>query len=415
MGVFLVWSGVTLWAAEEISFRELPVSLVLLKQTEASRDDCDAIGQKLGGKIEHLTNAFLKVHGATIQANVITAADGPSASAIHASLLKMKPDPFCVRRGNQVVEYVGANLDEGLARKTSYELGFVPKPSRVNYQIEAEVALVDRADYMSCNLLFTEFLKLAAPGQTPVSVSIATIARQFRFGRSLVLRNRKLTTVPEVVTEYRFKDLPMHAEERGSGTRYDFGDPLPFRVGIPFVRAVFHLPVSDTGLSKDPAKPLSRLTAATEHWPANDSGIVALAEEITRGKRDNESKVRAILEWLTPGRNIKYSGETGSRWGAQKVFKQRFGHCWDFSDCFVVLSRASGVPARQVAGWLYGTSGHVWAEYYREGLGWQQVDPTGGGVLECGIYHIPYFTTDDGEMPIVYLSMPRITAETEIK
>ena len=105
---------------------------------------------------------------------------------------------------------------------------------------------------------------------------------------------------------------------------------------------------------------------------------------------------------------MKYSGQTGSRRGTLKVMEQKFGHCWDFSDCFVTLARAAGVPSRQVAGWFYGSSGHVWAEYYREGEGWQQVDPTGGGKLRCGIYHIPYFTSEDGEMPIVYISMPRI-------
>jgi hypothetical protein len=89
---------------------------------------------------------------------------------------------------------------------------------------------------------------------------------------------------------------------------------------------------------------------------------------------------------------------------------QKFGHCWDFSDCFVTLARAAGVPSRQVAGWLYAASGHVWAEFYREGQGWQQVDPTGGGKLPCGIYHIPYFTTEDGEMPVLYVAMPLIEA-----
>jgi hypothetical protein len=43
-----------------------------------------------------------------------------------------------------------------------------------------------------------------------------------------------------------------------------------------------------------------------------------------------------------------------------------------------------------------------------EGKGWQQVDPTGGGILNCGIYHIPYFTSEDGELPIVYLGTPEI-------
>jgi hypothetical protein len=36
------------------------------------------------------------------------------------------------------------------------------------------------------------------------------------------------------------------------------------------------------------------------------------------------------------------------------------------------------------------------------------VDATGGGKLNCGIYHIPYFTSETGEMPILYVSMPRI-------
>jgi transglutaminase-like putative cysteine protease len=93
-----------------------------------------------------------------------------------------------------------------------------------------------------------------------------------------------------------------------------------------------------------------------------------------------------------------------------KVLEQKFGHCWDFSDCFVTLARAAGVPSRQVAGWLYGGTGHVWAEFYREGKGWQQVDPTGGATLPCGIYHLPWFTTESGEMPILYLSMPNLAA-----
>jgi hypothetical protein len=36
------------------------------------------------------------------------------------------------------------------------------------------------------------------------------------------------------------------------------------------------------------------------------------------------------------------------------------------------------------------------------------VNLTGGGKLRCGIYHIAYFTSKDGEMPILYLAMPKI-------
>ena len=168
--------------------------------------------------------------------------------------------------------------------------------------------------------------------------------------------------------------------------------------------------VDATGLRKTADPPAAVLTAATPFWPAHDAKIKALAQQITRGKTAHGAKAMAILQWLAPGKNIKYAGQTGSRWAAAKVFDQKFGHGWDFSDCFVTLCRAAGIPSRQVAGWVYGSQGHVWAEFYRAGKGWQQVDPTGGGRLRCGIYHIAYFTTEDGEMPIVYLSMPKIEA-----
>jgi len=58
-------------------------------------------------------------------------------------------------------------------------------------------------------------------------------------------------------------------------------------------------------------------------------------------------------------------------------------HSW-LSRFAVTLARAAGVPTRQVGGWLYGASGHIWAEVLIEGTGWQQVDPTGGKLGKLG-------------------------------
>lgn len=181
-------------------------------------------------------------------------------------------------------------------------------------------------------------------------------------------------------------------------------------MGLKFEERTTHETTDTLVAGSDNRLPLppATLTAATPYWPASDPKVVALARRITEGKSNNDDRAAAILEWLTPGRNSKHSGQTGSRWGAAKVLDQKFGRCWDFSDCFITLARAAGVPCRQVAGWLYGIEGHVWAEYYREGKGWQQVDPTGGGKVRCGLYHIPYFATENGEMPVVYLAMPKI-------
>ena len=95
-----------------------------------------------------------------------------------------------------------------------------------------------------------------------------------------------------------------------------------------------------------------------------------------------------------------------------RVIEQKFGRRWDLSDCFVTLCRPAGVPSRQVAGGASATSGYFWAEDYWKGVGWQRVDPTGGGTFRGGFYHTPWFTTESVEMPIVYLSMPEIRLYT---
>jgi transglutaminase-like putative cysteine protease len=260
---------------------------------------------------------------------------------------------------------------------------------------------------MACNLVFNKFLSLGKGGNSDANDELDALAKRFQFGRTLVLRSPKGS---EPAATHQFEPVAIRAEEAGSVVPYAFAE-LPVRHGVPYVTAKLEIPVNGQGFLASTTPPEPRLTAATAYWPAADPKIKTLAEQITRGETGNDRKAAAILRWLAPGINISYSGETGSRWGTAKVLEQKFGHCWDFSDCFVTLCRAAGVPSRQVAGWLYGSSGHVWAEYYREGKGWQQVDPTGGGELPCGIYHIAYFTSEDGEMPIVYLSTPQIEAQ----
>lgn len=382
----------------------LPPGVFLQKRGELPADQREAIGRKLGGGIRAMTNSLLQVQGRMIQANIISAESDASANAIYETLSRVKGAPFCVRKDQTIVEYVGNDIDVALATKTSYELKLVPKPDRLRYRVTATVAAIDRVDYSACNPLFNQFLALRGGDDPQILARIGALAKRFQFGRTLVLRNPKLGEANAV---YQLEPAPSGEETAGGVVRYAFAE-LPVRHGVPYVKGNFDVSTDATGFSASAAPPDPRLTATTAYWPADDSKMTALAKEIAGDKTTNDAKAAAILTWLTPGRNLRFEGETGSRWGTLKVFEQKFGQCWDFSDCFVTLCRAAGVPSRQVAGWLYGSSGHVWAEYYREGRGWQQVDPTSGGRLTCGIYHIAYFTSEDGEMPIVYLSMPKI-------
>ncbi len=391
--------------------RDLPPGLVVESSTEVAAAQTGSIAAKLGGKIQRLTNSHVRVHGRTIQVNCITAVDETNAKTIEASLAKIKPAFFVVRKGPVVVEYVGRSIDESLALKTSYELGLKLKPSSVRYQVIAELATVDQADYMNCNPLFNHFIALQNSANNDTNVAdaakqIESLSKSFTFGKTLTLRNPLIDGKSATHVFQPPAIASTVSGATGATIEYSF-EKQARRQEVPYVIATIETDVDNTGFRKSNSPPAGHLTAATEFWPADDRRVQALAQQITAGKSSNDAKTQAILEWLTPGSKLKYSGQTGSRWGALKVFEQKFGHCWDFSDCFITLARAAGVPSRQVAGWLYGSSGHVWAEFYREGQGWQQVDPTGGGKLKCGIYHIAYFTSEDGEMPIVYLGMPQ--------
>lgn len=383
---------------------DVPAGLVVESSAEATPAQTKAVGQKLGGQVERITNSKLRVGDRFIQVNVITAVDDANAAALFAALARTKPFPFCLRKGRSVVEYVGKDVDAQFALEVSCELGLHPCPGSVRYRVTAELAAVEKADYMACNPLFNQFLASQA-GAGPKDVQqIAELSKGFTFGRRLALRNPKLGGP----ATYAFQPAADgSASETATTVTFSF-DRLPERQAVPYVTATIEITARDTGLDGSTEAPSGSLTAATPFWPVDDPQVLALARQITAGKTGNEARAEAILEWLSPGRHLKYAGQTGSRWGTSKVLKQGFGHCWDFSDCFVTLARAAGVPSRQVAGWYYGVSGHVWAEYYRAGRGWQQVDPTGGGKLRCGVRHIAYFTSEDGEMPIVYLSMPKI-------
>jgi len=319
----------------------------------------------------------------------------------------MKSDPaFCLRKGKRVIEYVAD--DPALATKTSYELGFMKKPQRIRYRITANVATVAKADYMSFNKLFNLFLAVnGGAADNGTTSEIAELCGRFQFGDTITMRAPDSKAVQSKYTFNPQPDQTLKAEHAEVVT-YSFRKP-PRVLGVPYVTLTADITADGTGVTPTSRKADQALLGPTEWWPSDDPEIATLAKTITAGTESTDSKVQAILEWLAPGKNIEFGGPVqGSRWGVKKVLTQGYGHCWDFSDCFVTLGRASGIPCRQVGGWLYGTSGHIWAEVLISGEEWRQVDPTGGGKLNCGIYYTPYFTTETGEMPILYVSMPEV-------
>jgi len=121
---------------------------------------------------------------------------------------------------------------------------------------------------------------------------------------------------------------------------------------------------------------------------SDDYQIISKASEIVGSETNPYSKSKLIYEWVA--NNLAYTVQGNER-GALWALTNQQGDCSEFSDLFIALCRASGVPARKIIGWAFdellyasqGSSksftdfpGHAWAEVLIPGYGWILVDPT---------------------------------------
>lgn len=403
VAAILLVSVPSAWAAEvaDACFEQLPFGCVVEKSVVVDEARTAEISEEQGATIEKLSNTVLRVHGTRILVNVFDMRTNEDAKKLHKTIVERKRDPaMCLIRGRKL--YGFGQADATTAIKAAYELGLVDKPKQIRYLVSALVATVDKADYMASNELFNVFFGMnpQAPSDEALE-QIQLLSKNFTFGKSLALRRPRQEDGSLL---YRLAPEPTSTEDFADRTVFTFSKSRQ-AFGVPYVALKVAARCNDRGTTPTDRRVEKSLLAPTPYWPVDDPEVTALAKEITAGKSTPEAKVEAILDWLAA--NITSDGPSGSRWGVKKVLEQGYGHCWDRSDCFVTLARAVGVPARQVGGWLYGSFGHIWAEVLIDGKEWQQVDPSGGSRLKCGIYYIPYFTTETGEMPILYLTMPK--------
>lgn len=121
--------------------------------------------------------------------------------------------------------------------------------------------------------------------------------------------------------------------------------------------------------------------------------IISKAAKITAGALCDEEKARriyaSVLDHMTYNLDSPHRNQ-----GALSALQNGSGVCEDYASLFVALSRAAGIPARQVYGYADpGATGeiwklapgqafslrgcrHSWAEIYLAGRGWLPVDPT---------------------------------------
>jgi transglutaminase-like putative cysteine protease len=113
-----------------------------------------------------------------------------------------------------------------------------------------------------------------------------------------------------------------------------------------------------------------------------DGRIHQLALDVTKGKRTDLEKARAIYDYVT--RTVKYD-KSGTAWGrgdALWVCDARHGNCTDFHSLIIGMARSLGIPAKFAIGFpLPAQRGsgeipgyHCWAEVFVRDLGWVPLD-----------------------------------------
>ena len=96
--------------------------------------------------------------------------------------------------------------------------------------------------------------------------------------------------------------------------------------------------------------------------------VTQLSQQLTAGKTDVFSKLKAIYDWMVD--NVSYSAlGTGDPKSALETLQSKVGDCDDQSILFCSLARAAGVPAWLQLGSLFNSDsntlgGHGWVQAY---------------------------------------------------
>jgi len=154
---------------------------------------------------------------------------------------------------------------------------------------------------------------------------------------------------------------------------------------------------------------VEKYTKPQIYWEADRTEIKTLAEELFDPKKNVVENAQKVYKYITE--NLEYDYKITKqdfieRQGALKALTQKNAWaCMEFTDLFIALTRAMGIPSRELNGYAFseaenivpvsidlrgGDMLHSWTEFYDPNFGWIPVDPTWGTTSG-----IDYFTKLD--------------------
>jgi len=222
------------------------------------------------------------------------------------------------------------------------------------------------------------------------------------------------------VRQSRQVSVPTTVNVRGAPRRYQVtlephGKPWVFTLDLP--KALPNLDQNPTRMTRDmqvlanaPINDRVRYEAASHvdyDLNPNESPLIlgqslalpegynpralAFASELRSKSANNGDVITAVLQHFRR-ENFRYTLQPpplGPNSVDDFLFQTRAGFCEHYSEAFVVLMRAAGIPARVVTGYQGGEmnpadgylvvrqyDAHAWAEVWLENRGWVRVDPT---------------------------------------
>lgn len=377
---------------------DLPEGWTIVRVVRVPEAQLAAFGERLGGKVTGIANQILSINGGDAQLNTVTAATEADAKRI-VERLEGERRADCLRRvGKRVYEVPGLNTVR--AARIWAVLGLLEEERA--WEVSFRIACLDALDVTQANRVFNLFLERErAPGDETIEARIRALTAGWKAGSSLRLLRSE---APHLTVSWSFDPEPVRRVQEGRVTRYEFED-LPREVGLPCVavRGTLHV---RPRFEPDGSPAPEDLVGGTSWWPVDDERVRDLLAASGASGQPPRTRLLALLGAVV-GR-IRYGGEMGTRDGVAAVLARGLGRCWDRSDALVTLCRAAGLPAREVAGWVPPLgAGHVWTEVHLAGQGWIPVDATTTW-LGVSADYLPFFATEDGAMPIVYVAMPEI-------
>lgn len=153
-----------------------------------------------------------------------------------------------------------------------------------------------------------------------------------------------------------------------------------------------------TGKIEDlPAELIQAYTLPERYWETEAIEIKAQMAKLTDPKLSARENLQRIYNFVTTSLSYDYEkleeGEL-TRLGALQILSQKDrAVCMEYTDLFIALARAAGIPAREVNGYAHATDDpqrplslrlqqgdvlHAWPQAYLPKVGWVMMDPTWG-------------------------------------